>query len=156
MQAFTRNCRNQNSDAKGEAQAETTARRAYRRGALGRTDPYERGRPCNGAGAKGSGQVVVFSETTGRQDDVDRYDKQAVHDRETASVRSLQSGQIQWWSGRCGWADDRAVRSRLEGQPLQDLEQNELGKLLSTAGARRLHSEKIWRPADFGRAHRKR
>jgi len=28
------------SDGKGEAQAEKTARRDYRRGALGRTDPY--------------------------------------------------------------------------------------------------------------------
>jgi len=28
------------SDVKGEAQAATTARRAYRCGALGRTDPY--------------------------------------------------------------------------------------------------------------------
>ena len=32
--------------------------------------------------------------------------------------------------------------------------QNELGKLLSTAGARRLHSQKDWRSADFRCAHR--
>ena len=38
MQAFARNCRNQCSDGKGEAQAAKTARREYRGGALGRTD----------------------------------------------------------------------------------------------------------------------
>jgi hypothetical protein len=38
MQAIARNCRNQCSDAKGEAQAAKTARREYRSGALGRTD----------------------------------------------------------------------------------------------------------------------
>src|SRR6266436_593934 len=58
--------------------------------------------------------------------------------------------------GRRGSADDRAVRSRLGGKPLQDLEQDELGNLLSTAGARRLHSQKERRPADFRCAHRKR
>ena len=40
MQAYTRNCRNQCSDVKGEAQAAKTARREYRCGVLGRTDPY--------------------------------------------------------------------------------------------------------------------
>ena len=40
MQAFVRNCRNQCSDGKGEAQAAKTARREYRSRALGRTDPY--------------------------------------------------------------------------------------------------------------------
>ena len=34
-------------------------------------------------------------------------------------------------------AVDRGVRDRLEGQPLQDLESDVLGKLLSTAGATR-------------------
>src|SRR5215831_6174406 len=65
----------------------------------------------------------------------------------------LQSGQIQCGFGRCGWADDRAVRSRLAEQSLQALEQNELGKLLSTAGTRRLHSQKDWRSEDFRCAH---
>ena len=59
MQAIVRNCRNQCCDAKGEVQAAKTARREYRSGALGRTDSYERGRPCNGARAKGSGQAVA-------------------------------------------------------------------------------------------------
>ena len=40
MQAFVRNCRNQCSDGKGEAQATKIARREYRSLALGRTDPY--------------------------------------------------------------------------------------------------------------------
>ena len=38
MQAIARNCRNQCSDVKGEAQAAKTARREYRGGAMGRTD----------------------------------------------------------------------------------------------------------------------
>ena len=41
-QAFMWNCGNQSPDAKGEAQAEQTARREYRSRELGRTDPYER------------------------------------------------------------------------------------------------------------------
>ena len=49
-----------------------------------------------------------------------------------------------------------AVRSRLEGESLQDLEQDELGKLLSATGPCRPHSEKDWGPADFGCAHRER
>jgi hypothetical protein len=39
MQAFARNCGNQCSDDKGEAQAAKTVRREYRSGALGRADP---------------------------------------------------------------------------------------------------------------------
>src|SRR5262249_58281317 len=66
----------------------------------------------------------------------------------------LQSGQIQCGFGRCGWTDDRAVRLRLAEQSLQALESDELGKLLSTTGARRLHSQKGWRPADFRCANR--
>jgi hypothetical protein len=34
------------------------------------------------------------------------------------------------------------------------LEQNELGKLLSSAGARRLHSQEVWRTKDSGCADR--
>ena len=66
-----------------------------------------------------------------------------------ASVRSLQSGQVRTGRGWSGRTDDRAVRSRLEEQPLQDLEQDELGSLLSTAGSRRVHSQKEWRREDF-------
>src|SRR5205807_5910026 len=42
------------------------------------------------------------------------------------------------------------------GGNLYKMEQDELGNLLSTAGARRLHSQKERRPADFRGAHRKR
>jgi len=56
MHALPRNCRNQSLRWKGEAQAEKTARRDYRRGALGPTDPYWRRRLVMGAGAKGSDQ----------------------------------------------------------------------------------------------------
>jgi hypothetical protein len=46
-----------------------------------------------------------------------------------------------------GCADVRSARSQPERQPLQDLEQNEFGTLLSTIGACRLHSEEEWRRA---------
>src|SRR5271165_741183 len=92
--------------------------------------------------SKGVGSGGRVQRNNWRQDDVDGYDRQAVHDRETASVRSVQSGQIQQGCGRRGRADNRAIRSRLEGKPLQDMEQNELRNLLSTAGARCLHSQK--------------
>ena len=41
----------------------------------------------------------------------------------------------------------------LAEQSLQTLEQNELGKLLSTGGTRRPHSQEVWGPADFGCAN---
>src|SRR6516225_4566205 len=88
-----------------------------------------------------------------KQEDLDACDRQAVQHRQEPAVRSVQSGEIQWRSRRRGWADDRAVRSRLEEQSLQDLEQDELGNLLSSASTRRLHSEKVWRTTDFGCAH---
>src|SRR5260370_38285351 len=68
----------------------------------------------------------------------------------------MKSGKTQWGGGRRGEADGRGVRSRFGGNPLQDLEQDELGNLLSPAGARRLHSQKERRPEDFRGAHRKR
>ena len=58
--ALVRNCGNQDSDAKGEAQVGEATRREYRRGELGRTNQYEWRRSCNGAGAKGLGQTAVF------------------------------------------------------------------------------------------------
>src|ERR1700694_5000999 len=95
-----------------------------------------------------------FGRNNRKQEDADTYDRQAVQYYKEASVRGLQSGQIQCGFGRCGWADDRAVRFRLAEQSLQALEPNELGKLLSTTGARRLHSQKDWGPADFRCAYR--
>ena len=50
------------------------------------------------------------------------------------------------WCGRRRWGDDRAVREGFEGQPLQDLESDEFGRILPAACARRLHSEEEWRP----------
>ena len=44
----------------------------------------------------------------------------------------------------------------LKSNLLQDLEQDELGNLLSAAGARCLHSEEEWGRADFGCTHRER
>src|ERR1700709_1305799 len=71
--------------------------------------------------------------------------RQAIQYRQEAGLRSLQGGQGQCWSRRGGWADPRAVRSRVGRQSLQTLEQDERGKLLSATGARRRHSEKEWR-----------
>jgi hypothetical protein len=45
---------------------------------------------------------------------------------------------------QCGWSDARTVREGFEGQPLQNLESNVLGQLLSTAGACSFHSEEEW------------
>jgi hypothetical protein len=67
MQAFARNCGNQTLDAKGDAEAAKTARPEYRCQGLGRTDLYERRRPCNRAGAKGSDQVCRIDGTTGNR-----------------------------------------------------------------------------------------
>lgn len=58
--ALVRNCGNQCSDAKGEAQVGETTRREYRRGVLGRTSQYERRTSCNGAGAKGLDQAAAI------------------------------------------------------------------------------------------------
>jgi hypothetical protein len=43
--ALVRNCGNQSSDAKGEAQVAETTRREYRCGVLGQTNSFERRRP---------------------------------------------------------------------------------------------------------------
>jgi hypothetical protein len=48
---------------------------------------------------------------------------------------------------RRGRAGHRAVRSQPGAKSLQNLEQDEFGKLLSTASARCLHSRKVWRLA---------
>src|SRR4029077_16733950 len=77
-----------------------------------------------------------------KQEDADSYDRQTVQYCKEASVRGLQSRQIQCGLGWCGRADDRAVLSRLVEQSLQALDPDELGKLLSPTGARRLHSQK--------------
>jgi len=56
---------------------------------------------------------------------------------------------------RPAWIGRRSSsRSRLGGKPLQDLEQDEFGNLLSTAGARRLHSKKSGGQRIFRGAHR--
>src|ERR1700722_1069229 len=109
-------------------------------------------RALNGAGAKGSGQVgcITGQLVTGGRGESSR---QAIQYRQEAGLRSLQGGQGQCWRRRGGWADDRAVRRRFERQSLQNLEQDELGKLLSATGSRRLHSEEEWRAAASGRTN---
>src|SRR6476469_9673477 len=89
-----------------------------------------------------------------QQEDLDACDKQTVPNRKALSVRSVSSDPIQRKSGWGGWTDARAVRGQLVGKSLQDLEPDEFGYLLSSAGARRPHSEKEWRREDPGRAHR--
>ena len=56
-----------------------------------------------------------------------RIEKRRVYE----AYKAVKSNQRR---GRRGRADDRAVRSQSEGQSLQDLESDEFGKLLSTAG----------------------
>jgi len=41
----------------------------------------------------------------------------------------------------------------LKNNLYKDLEPNEFGNLLSSAGACRLHTQEVWRPEDFGCAH---
>ena len=51
-------------------------------------------------------EALAQSHPHDRSDEIDGYDKQALHDREVASVRSLHSGQIQQGCGRGRWSDD--------------------------------------------------
>ena len=53
IQAFVWNVGTCRLDAKGATQAETPQESEYRCEAQGRSNPYERRRLCNGAGAKG-------------------------------------------------------------------------------------------------------
>jgi hypothetical protein len=53
IQAFVWNVGTCRFDAKGATQAETPQESEYRCEAQGRSNPYERRRSCNGAGAKG-------------------------------------------------------------------------------------------------------
>src|SRR6202043_3668411 len=76
-----------------------------------------------------------YGRNNWKQEDAGSYDRQTVQYYEEASVRGLQSGQIQCGLGRRGWSDDRAVRFRLAEQSLQALEPDEFGKLLSSTGA---------------------
>src|SRR5215472_13934041 len=87
-----------------------------------------------------------------KQEDLDACNKQTVPYREAMGVRSVSSDQIQRRGGWGGWSDARAVRGRLVEKSLQDLESNEFGYLLSSASARRPHSEKEWRRKDPGSA----
>src|SRR5207237_6731266 len=83
--------------------------------------------------------------------------------RQTSSLKSI-SGECTKHTKRSNpmgvrpaWIGRRSSSSKPTwGKPLQDREQDELGNLLSPAGARRLHSQKERRPADFRGAHRKR
>src|SRR5215472_6720673 len=80
-----------------------------------------------------------------KQEDLDACDKQTVPYREAMAIRSVSSDQIQRKGGWGGWSDARAVRGRLVEKSLQNLESDEFGYLLSSASARRPHSEKEWR-----------
>jgi len=51
--ALVRNCGNQSSDAKGEAQVVETTRREYRCGVLGQTNSFERRRPVTRSEQRG-------------------------------------------------------------------------------------------------------
>ena len=62
----------------------------------------------------------------------------------TLEDKIVQRATVEGRSAECH------LRSRLEEQSLQDLEPDELGNLLSSAGTRCLHSQKVWRPKDLG------
>src|SRR4051812_33543538 len=154
-QAFARNCRNQSLRWQGRSTSgqHREARVPRRSTGADRSVVAMRALSWRRSQGIGSGGCITKQRATGGRGDSSR---QAVQDRPEAGLGSLQGGQGQCRRRRGGWADDRAVRRRLEGQSLQDLEQNELGKLLSTTGPRRRHSEKEWRAAASGGANRSR
>src|SRR5262245_57047546 len=74
----------------------------------------------------------------------------AVLDREARGLGSLQACEDQPGSGWSGWAVDCGLRGQPRGQPLQALESDVLGELLSSTGAAGRHSEGKWRDATVG------
>src|SRR4029078_11561374 len=92
-----------------------------------------RGRPCNGAGAKGlrcSALAIGQLETGGA-----RGQGQAVQDPKTGSLGSFQACEGQPGSGWRGWTVDCGVRGQPFGQPLQAVESAVVRELPSSAGA---------------------
>ena len=60
-------------------------------------------------------------------------------------------------NGGAAGVDEQTIEqfeADLQNNLYKTLEQDELGKLLSTAGTRRPHSQEDWRREDFGCAHR--
>ena len=60
--------------------------------------------------------------------------RQAVCDSQADGLGGVAAGHGQQGRARGGWAGSRGVRGRSWGQPLQDLESDELGVLLSAPG----------------------
>lgn len=94
---------------------------------------------------------------------------EAVRDFQGGGLASLPEGESQSGSRRRRWAVDRGVRRRPEEEPVQALESDVLGELLSTAGAdggdteagwtgdqsaRRAHRGRPNRPDGCGAVHR--
>src|SRR5262249_6334037 len=107
-----------------------------------------RGRPCNGAGAKGlrcSALAIGQLETGGA-----RGRGKAVQDPETGRLGSLQTGEGQPRSGWRGWTVVCGVRGQLFGQPLKALEPVVVGELLPSAGAWDRDSKSEWWDATVG------
>src|SRR6516164_1765744 len=76
-----------------------------------------------------------------RQEDVDESAKQAILDRQEASVRGISGGAFQGGCRRHRRRDNRAVREGFEGQPLQSLESTEFWHVLPASCTRSDHSE---------------
>ena len=83
----------------------------------------------------------IIGTTWQQEDAVSAADKPFSIDKKLV-YEAYKAVKGQCWCRRSGRSDDRTVRCRLEGKPLQALEQDEFGKLLSTAGTRRRRSEK--------------
>src|SRR5688572_20805648 len=66
------------------------------------------------------------------------------------SLGSLCKGKEQSRGGRPGWAIDRGVWKGLEEEPLQNLESDVIGQLLSTASADGEDPESHWRRENAG------
>src|SRR3954471_10515548 len=131
MQAMARNCRNQSLRLTRE-KCERLKPRGESTNAEHWGGPTRTSDEGPVMGLEQRGRVRRLHERNNwKQEDLDACDKQTVPYREALGVRSVSSDQIQRKGGWCGWSDARAVRGRLGGKPIQDLEPDEFGYLLS-------------------------
>ena len=94
-----------------------------------------------GVGAEPRGRLIrtcCFDQPAGGREEEREHGeaarREAVRHPQTGSVGGVQAGGGQQGCCGCGRADAERVRGRSEEQPLQDLESDELGVVLSAPG----------------------
>ena len=117
----------------------------------GADQPVVAKKPGNAGGAKGLNGSAQGMDQPARGGIYAR--SEVVCDFQTGSLASVSEGQGEPRRRRRGRGVDRSVREGLEEQPLQDLESDVFGQLLSTAGACRGDSESQWGFAAVGHSH---